>query len=275
MVGWVTTRLRRSWLVQSILRGPRVFPIPSLLRFLTLQLAGGRAPKSWATVPLAVRWFDGQMIRVRPGGSDWETVHTSLLGRYHRPPADLVPVRTILDLGANIGVTVGDLAARYPEARILGVELDADNVRLARRNTERWADRTEILHGAVWTDDGTIRYGGTGGEDAYRVLPALPPSAPADAVAEVNAHSMTSLIERLSPGGVVDYVKMDVEGTEPFLLAEGNEWADRVCCLKVELHRPFDVAACTRELRRLGFAARQDPTGIACVIGRRPADDAH
>jgi FkbM family methyltransferase len=176
-------------------------------------------------------------------------------------------VRTILDLGANIGVTVADLAALYPDARILGVELDGDNFELARQNTARWADRVAIVHGAVWTEDGHIAYGGDSGEHAYRVVPAM--KSESSVIAEVPAFSMSTLIDRLAADGSVDYVKMDVEGAEAFLLAGGSAWGERVRCIKVEVHLPYDVASCSRELERMGFAVTPDPTGIPSVTGER------
>lgn len=51
----------------------------------------------------------------------------------------------IVDLGANLGITVADNARRYPEAQIIAVELDPENAELARRNTAPWADRVELL----------------------------------------------------------------------------------------------------------------------------------
>src|SRR3954462_5031529 len=78
----------------------------------------------------------------------------------HVPPAEIEArgVGTIVDLGANAGMTVAANALRYPDAHIVAVELDPENAELARRNTLRWANRIEILQGAVWTDDGEVPY---------------------------------------------------------------------------------------------------------------------
>lgn len=260
---------RRTRLVDSFLLGPSVLPLRSWLRFLELEKFPDRVPAGTSTVPLTVRPFDGQVIHVRPRATDWEVVHSALFGAYHRPPAHLTPLRTILDLGANIGVTVADLAACYPDARILGIELDGDNSELARRNTSRWPDRVEILHGAAWTEDGQISYGGDQGEWGFRVAPAMVTVKPETIVGEVPAYSISTLLDRLVPDGQVDYLKMDVEGAEIQLLADGARWADRVRCIKVEVHLPFDVDACSSELTRLGFRAVPDPKGIPCVVGYR------
>jgi FkbM family methyltransferase len=178
-------------------------------------------------------------------------------------------VRTILDLGANIGATVADLAVGHPGARVLGVELDAANVAIARRNIERWRDRASIVHGAVWTDDGEIAYGGERGEWAYRILPAMDARTDAAAIATVPAFSMATLIDMVSSDGDVDYVKMDVEGAERFLLDGSGDWAARVRCLQVEVHVPWDLADCMRSLDRLGFDTVPDPGSIPSVTAFR------
>jgi FkbM family methyltransferase len=262
-------RVRKTRLIDSLLLGPSVFAPRSWLRFLELEKFPDRLPPGADTVALDIRPFDGQVIQVRPGGSDWEVVHSALFEGYHRPPSDLAPVRTILDLGSNIGVTVADLASLYPQARILGIELDADNVELARQNTSRFSDRVEVLHGAAWTEDGKISYGGDRGEWGYQVAPAMTADAPQSIIGEVPAYSLSTLIDRLAPNGSVDYLKMDVEGAEIQLLGDGAKWAERVRCINVEIHVPFDVRACARELTRLGFSAAPDPSGTTCVLGYR------
>jgi FkbM family methyltransferase len=262
-------RLGRSLLVATGLVGPFVFTARGWLRLLALQKLGAGAHRR-GMVALGVREWGGAPLLVRPTGTDWETAHASLIGRYHRPPAMLGEVRTILDLGANIGATVADLAVAHPGARVLGVEPDAANVAIARRNVERWRDRASIVQGAVWTQDGEIAYGGDRGEWAYRVLPAMDERTDAAAIATVPAFSMTTLIDMLGPGGDVDYVKMDVEGAERFLLEGPVDWAGRVRCLQVEVHAPWDTATCRRSLERLGFdIVAPDVGGILSVTARR------
>jgi FkbM family methyltransferase len=76
----------------------------------------------------------------------------------HLPSPEVHAPRIIWDLGANIGLTVAHLAFRFPHARVLGVELDEENVALARRNVAPWADRCGVIHAAVWPSDGEVQY---------------------------------------------------------------------------------------------------------------------
>ena len=51
---------------------------------------------------------------------------------------------------------LADLASRYPQARLLGVETDHDNAVLARRNLAHLADRCILEEAAVWHRDETL-----------------------------------------------------------------------------------------------------------------------
>jgi FkbM family methyltransferase len=225
------------------------------------------ARTSWdgspSLAPLRLRPLRGREVLVRVGTSDLDTVWGTFARRYHLPPRELGAPGTIWDLGANIGLTVADFACRFPHARVLGVELDEDNVGLARRNIAPWADRCEIIHAAIWVGDGEVRYSGwPGATSTYRVTGA------ADGT-PVHAMSLATLLRER--GGGVDYLKVDVEGAERELLRDGAGWAEEVRCVKVELHREYRVEDCEADLRRLGYSTRRDSQHPACVIGLRPS----
>jgi FkbM family methyltransferase len=250
--------------VQDALRlayvGARVTSDGSSLRTYA-RLARDR-DKGGAPARLRLRPLGGREVLVRPGTSDLGTVWGTFARRYHLPPPELGAPNTIWDLGANIGLTMGHFAHLFPRARVLGVELDEDNVVLARRNVAAWADRCEVIHAAVWASDGEVRYRGWGGTSNYQVTGGEEGTA-------VRALSLAELVREY--GGPVDYVKVDVEGAERELLRDGTGWADAVRCLKIELHGDYSVSDGEADLRRLGFEAWRDPDHWACVVGlRRP-----
>ena len=51
---------------------------------------------------------------------------------------------------------------------------------------------------------------------------------------------------------------------------DGDAWTSRVRTIAVEVHEPYTVADCERDLRELGFETRVDPRHWACVEGLRP-----
>lgn len=162
-------------------------------------------------------------VWLRRGTSDpvvWGEVFT---GRYHVPPASMpVPPATVLDLGSNIGLTLADYRHRWPEALVVGVEMDAENVELAMRN----APGARVIHAAVAGEAGPRTYA-RGASFALRL-------GEGEEV-EVEARTLDEII-LTEFGDPVDFVKMDVEWTEWELFAEIDHWRPLVRHLLVELH---------------------------------------
>ncbi|HEX8074885.1 MAG TPA: FkbM family methyltransferase [Thermoleophilaceae bacterium] len=226
-------------------------------------------------VELRLKPLDGAAVRLRPGTADVDTLWAALVRGHHRPPGAVTPgagaagsVRRIWDLGCNIGLTMADMAVRFPAAEVVGVELDADNVELARRNLAPWGGRCRVIHAAVWPLDGEVWYHRwAGATSGYRVAAPERQAEPEGPVAP--ALSLSSLLEREGGGARIDYVKMDVEGAEKQLLRESVGWAESVRSLKVEVHEPYTVEECLADVAALGFSASRDPRHPAAVVGVR------
>ncbi len=71
---------------------------------------------------------------------------------HHSPftphPSPLTPPQTILDVGTGTGLIALMMAQRFPQARVVGIDIDEEAVAQARENvaTSPFADRVEILH---------------------------------------------------------------------------------------------------------------------------------
>jgi FkbM family methyltransferase len=223
-------------------------------------LAGG--PAGEAVVQYRLRPLGGQLVSVRPHSADMWAL-TDIIPPYHLPPLDVVPTdaREIWDLGTNIGLAMAQLALRYPQASVTGVEMDAGNLDLCRRNVAPYGERCNVLHAAVWSSDGEVSY--SGGEDtlAYRVESG-------GGGTTVRSLSLNTV---LAERGVerVDFVKIDIEGAEREVLRENTEWAAAVRALKVEVHEPYTVDECLTDLRALGFEAEADPR-YRGIVGKPP-----
>src|SRR3954462_362157 len=211
-------------------------------------------PVGSAPVPVRLRALKGGQLFCRPHATDYSVLYDTYVRRLNLPPGDLGPIRTILDLGSNIGTTLAHYAVLFPQARIIGVELDAGNAEICRRNTAAYPNVT-LLHGAVWTEDGSIAYGGGFGEFGFRINST-------NTKGRVPAFSLGTLIERL--GGSGDFIKMDIEGAEQAILGRPDPAWSRVGALKVEIHEPDTCAGATADLTALGFRVTEPP-------GRRDA----
>ena len=263
----VQTLLRLAFVATRVTAGPRSF-----LTYLRLSRIRRHVGSGGAVVRVRLRPLGGREVMLRPSTSDVDTVWGTFAGAYHRPPAELRDPRLIWDLGANIGLTMADLAQRFPAARIVGVELDHENAELARMNLAPWAARCEIVEAAVWPREGELRYERfAGATSGHRVI-ELPASSEAPGLGRAPAISPATLLERAGPGAIVDYAKIDIEGAERELLRNGSEWAPRVTAITVEVHAPYTVAECEDDLRALGYTTRVDRRHRACVTGLRTGD---
>lgn len=177
------------------------------------------------------------MITLRPGTSD-QDIHTDVFVRqYHVPPDPITP-KSILDLGANIGLTMLHYSQLWPEAKILGVELDEANAELARHNSGK-----PVIHAAVAAIAGQRHYRSGDDPCTYRLMPDGDKLVPAMTLAEI-----------LRQMGGADLVKMDIEGAE-WEVVQSAGWCDLVGSLLVEVHG----GTCSRMIELLeerGFRAR-------------------
>jgi FkbM family methyltransferase len=203
----------------------------------------------------------GGAITVRPGTSDIRVLDDTFVSLYHVPPAEVEAPRLVVDLGSNIGTTVAHFAQLWPDATIVGVELDPENARLARANVARFGERCTIVQAAIAAADGELRYTPSPGEEwGYR--------AGAAGTSVVPALSLETLVAGLPCD--VDYLKVDVEGAEAEVFRTGGDWANHVRVLKCEVHPPYTVDEARADLERLGFVVETDTHHFSCVIARRP-----
>lgn len=212
-------------------------------------------------VTVHVRPFDVD-IPLRPGTSDALDVVDSLVGRYHLPPEEIIPA-TIVDAGLCTGLTLIDLAIRYPSARLVGIEPQPYYADLCRSLTERFGSRVKIIEAAL-TAEGRSKvtlHVTPGNEYAASLCQS---DRPPDVMIEAAPVSLNSIVDEL---GSIDYLNLDVEGAEREILRQHTEWMARTRCIKVELHHGYTARECAIDLARGGFICTQDDRHRACVIG--------
>src|SRR5215472_6313478 len=91
------------------------------------------------------------LVRMNPSSDEHVFDQLFVRGEYSLVGDCLPHLRTILDLGANVGFASGCIATRYPDARILAVEPDPESYQLCVKNLAPYGGRIRILQGAVWS----------------------------------------------------------------------------------------------------------------------------
>jgi FkbM family methyltransferase len=170
---------------------------------------------------------------VRKGTTDWQT-YSQIFVREEYRFRHSVPPRTIIDLGANVGYASVWYHGRYPKARIVAIEPEADNASTARINVELAygnAGRISVEQTAIWHSDSYVKITNPKGSAwGFKVH-----EAEAGERGAFIATTMSAIMDR-NEMDTVDLVKIDIEAGERFLFAKNTEWLDRVNSVVIELH---------------------------------------
>lgn len=179
---------------------------------------------------------------LRKGSSDPAVFRQVFLEKEYYPMINLInsfpnpQIKTIIDAGANIGLTSVLFSLCFPKSKIISIEADSKNFEVCQQNIEL-SGRSNIipLHRALWRADETLfmeskfrdklewsrsvtNVGGTG---------QLP----------VKGISFTELMA--AAGGSIDLLKIDIEGAEREFFHDAGMsivLLRKVVFLVVELH---------------------------------------
>ncbi len=161
---------------------------------------------------------------------------------------------TILDLGANIGLSAIYFARLFPDAELACVEPAPGNLRGLSKNLKLNSVRAAIIPAAVDADDGCVllelgeRYHG------HRVVEQS--SSASRSVLEVEAISVPTILRRLC-WERIGLLKVDIEGHEAALFARDCDWLDRVDAMCIEWHVDGGAERLAALAERFGFAEPQ------------------
>lgn len=166
---------------------------------------------------------------------------------------------TILDLGANIGLTSIYFARCFPDARIAAVEPIPSNLRLLRKNLELNGVAAEVVAGAVDAVDGEVLMDIEQLDYGHRVVGAA--EADRQGGLAVAAYSVPTLMRQLG-WERIGLLKVDIEGHEKTLLADCAGWIDRVEAMCIECHDGFGEAQLRDFAQRSSFRPPEALPGI-------------
>jgi len=211
-------------------------------------------PAADTAVPVRVKELGGSIVWLRPRSRDRAALEFLHLG-HHLPPAGLTgPVRHAAVFGANIGLLLADLASRYPQGRLLGVEADHDNALLARRNLAHLSSRCILEEAAVWYRDETLTLAWAPNAWGQAVTGAAGNgSAAGTGTRHVDAVDAGNLLAGFSGLAPVDYLLINIESAWYEMLRHG-QWSANVRCIKIEIQDHYDEAVPL--LEALGYRAQ-------------------
>jgi len=181
----------------------------------------------------------------RCNNDDHYVLHYTFFEQHHLPPVKLDKDAVILDLGSNIGLTVRHLKYHYPQAKIIGVELDKENFLLAKKNTAHLENCT-IINGAIWYKDGIVNYTGDIPQGFH-----CDENNP-DGIGQVTSYTIHTLICEKNIAKI-DFIKMDIEGAESKIFDTDVSWLDLTRSLNLEVHNHEPLDKYMNILKSKGF----------------------
>lgn len=202
-------------------------------------------------------------VTLRTGtSSDLDVFRAVVLGDEYDFLKRLHDVRTVIDLGANIGLSSVVILSHFPESSLLAVEPEPANCELLRRNLSSYSERARVLQGAVWPSEGEVSLdyrAGDGREWATAVKEG----------SGVRAYSMQELLAHFGEQPI-DLLKIDIEGSEAPLFSADTSWLARVRTLCIELHSRECAASFRRGMQDYGWTESRSGEYLVCeAISRR------
>ncbi len=200
-------------------------------------MAGGIKSAVGKTPMVSVSIPGQRKMHVRPGTSDFEVLRQVFRDQQYRLSWRISPCLTktyeailkkgkvpvIVDAGANIGAACLWFAEEFPEASIVAVEPDPDNLAMLRSNV---ADNPSVtvIEAAIGSRPGHVSMTGSGWSvQTKRSEGGCPVVTIGEAFGQI-------------PGGELFIVKIDIEGFESDLFAENTDWIDRTAIVYIEPH---------------------------------------
>ena len=255
-------RLGSMWIHGSVQRYRSIVQFYAsaigLRQFIAVQV--GRAARlEW--MKLKVRGVDRPVL-CRLGHTDRATLCQVILEGDADIELPFTP-RFIIDGGANVGYASVLFANRYPDATIVAVEPDSENLELSKLNLSPYKN-VHLVQGGIWTSDAWLVIDNPdANSDAFQLR-----EVETEVPGAVRGHTIASLARRFGFDSV-DLLKLDIEGAEEAIFSHPDRgWLDHVNALSIETHGPAALGAVESAFESRPFDRRMNCEKL--VFTRRP-----
>lgn len=239
---WSERRHYRGWhdflfaIYNRVLLRSRALPLPFRGRVYGFRLVGVERP-----------------LAVRLGTTDAHVMEEIFFHGEYDPLLKRHPkqVEQVVDLGANVGLSLRQWRRSLPNARVLAVEPDERNMSVCRFNAELGGDTSKcsFVQACISATPGMVRLDRSGGEWGLRMSRAA-----GDDSANDQPVKAITMMQLLGEQGIdrIDLLKCDIEGAEAEVFSNCSDWISHVRHLVVELHHPYDRRQFEADLERNG-----------------------
>jgi FkbM family methyltransferase len=167
---------------------------------------------------------------------DKQVCHAVFQGHAYPPMKFSGAVRTIVDVGANVGAAAVFFSIQYPQARLFAFEPTPTNHALLAANTADLPQVKTFPFGLFDRDRQAALYHGLHGS----IQNSIGRSAQQTEVSETIALRETAAVLRELQLETIDILKLDTEGCEVPILLSMWKWIPRTGVIYVEFHSEVD-----------------------------------
>jgi len=152
--------------------------------------------------------------------------------------------KTIVDVGANIGLTSIYFANKYPNSNVLAIEPESSNYQILSMNLAPYENIT-TLNVALWGKNEDINLVDPGlGKWGFRTRSSDTNGEKNDVCHTVPGMTVDRIME-IKSLEKIDILKIDIEGAELEVFSDPSSWIEKVDVLIIELHEEMK-SGCSR-----------------------------
>lgn len=226
----------RDWLFsiyhRLLMRLPRL-PLPARHSVRRVRLKGIEEP-----------------FYVRLGTTDWYVLEEIFFDVTYQPLVERITgeVRQIIDLGANTGFSTRLWQLQFPDARIIAVEPDGENMKMCRLNILNGTENPpQLVQACVSGVARQVSLDRTEGSWRFTMREATQSETEL-----IPALTLQQIMDECRMHGTIDFIKCNIEGAEAEVFARCGGWIGQVKKLAIQLHPPYTLERLQEDLRRSG-----------------------
>lgn len=196
--------------------------------------------------------WKGRQVHLRKGTTDLCVFRQVLVfEQYNIKGLKPEKVKVIVDLGANIGLSVVYFKNRYPQAQVIAIEPEKANYDLLVKNVDG-LPAVHCMNNAIWHSNKNLGvFDNGGGAYSYQVK-----EQSEEEKGVTQSVTINDIIEKYQLRKI-DLLKIDIEGSEKELFSDNySSWLPKVDCIVIEVHdwfRPGCAAAFFRAISSMDY----------------------
>ena len=173
---------------------------------------------------------NNQKIFLRKNTKDYETFDEIFIANIYNLPLPIQP-KTIIDGGANIGLATRFFKMKYPDANVVTIEIDKENLEMVAKNTTGLA-QVEIIKKGLYNKKAFFKVEDPFGATNSFVIKEVSEQDDFD-IESVTIQEIITANNWES----VDILKLDIEGAEKQLFESNYQsWLPKVQVILIETH---------------------------------------